>query len=43
MRERLWIRTIIVWNFPNPLISERTLSNFILKSTLESPELHSIK
>ena len=30
MRERTWIKTSWIWNFPNPLISERMLSNFML-------------
>lgn len=30
IRDMIWIKTSLSWNFPNPLISERILSNFIL-------------
>ena len=30
-RDMLWIRIIMIWYFPQPLISERMLSNFIFK------------
>ena len=36
IRENSWIKTSWIWNFPNPLISDSMLLNFIL---LCSPEL----
>lgn len=38
IREMSWIKTSLIWNFPNPLISESMLSNFILLLCFQSQQ-----